>query len=110
MRTLEVGLEAIRKCLQIAEPRNPNWGNTLRPINDWLAKVTKSHKEHAFFDEIYGRLDIVRRAWRNNTMHVENIYSQEDARILLDATSSLMRRIAARMDENGQPYALVPTE
>ena len=36
-------------------------------------------------------------------MHVEIVYTEEDAQILFDATKALMQKIASRMEENGQP-------
>ena len=44
-------------------------------------------------------------AWRNGTMHVEIVYTDEDARILLEATKGLIKKVASRMDENGDPKA-----
>lgn len=95
MRTLEAALNAIRSCLNIPAPANPNWGAILTPIQDKVSAMGKSHSEHGFFEEIHARLDVIRRAWRNGTMHVEIVYTEEDARILFDATKGLMRKIAS---------------
>jgi hypothetical protein len=105
MRTLEAGLDAIRTCLAIPRPNNPNCGTILTPILGKVTAMGRGWPETVFFEDVHGRLDIVRRAWRNGTMHVEIVYTEEDAQILFDATKALMQKIASRMDENGQPLA-----
>jgi hypothetical protein len=38
-------------------------------------------------------------------MHVEIIYTEEMARQVFEATKSFTKKIASRMDENGDPKA-----
>jgi hypothetical protein len=38
-------------------------------------------------------------------MHVEHVYTQDEARVLFDATKGLMERLASRLDESGAPLA-----
>jgi hypothetical protein len=102
MRVLEVGLNAIHAFLQLARSTNQNWGTILDTIKRRIQSLGKSHADHNFLEEIHGRLDIVRRAWRNATMHVETVYTEEDAKVIFEATKALMRKIASRIDERGQ--------
>jgi hypothetical protein len=43
--------------------------------------------------------------WRNATMHLDQIYTQDMAQDVFNAVSGFMRRMAARLDENGEPKA-----
>jgi hypothetical protein len=61
--------------------------------------------ETDLFQEFYARLDAVKDAWRNSTMHVEKQYSPEEAEAIFSMTCSFMSKIASRMDETGQPLA-----
>ena len=105
MRTLEVALESVRLCLGLPAPNNPNWGAILTSINNELNRRGRNWGEYSFFQEVHAQLDIIRRAWRNGTMHVEHVYTQDEARVLFDATKGLMERLASRLDESGAPLA-----
>jgi DNA topoisomerase IA len=48
-------------------------------------------------------MDAVKDAWRNATMHVENKYTEEEARRIYDAVRGFMMKLASRMDEQGMP-------
>jgi hypothetical protein len=43
--------------------------------------------------------------WRNSTMHLDQIYTPEDARHVFDVIGGFMKKIAYRMDEDGNPKA-----
>ncbi|WP_435627530.1 hypothetical protein [Candidatus Ferrigenium straubiae] len=108
MRILEIALRAIHSCLgiEVALTGNErNWGNILARIREETAKRGNGWAEKTYFKEIYARLDAVKDAWRNNTMHVESIYTEQEAKILFDNTRALMQKIASRMDEHGLPLA-----
>ena len=55
------------------------------------------------FDEIYALLDAVKGRWRDATMHVEEKYTEDEARRLYQTIENFMRRLAARMDQDGNP-------
>lgn len=112
MRVMEIGLQAVRRCLSIPEPVKPaekNWGVALRNVKDELAQRKTagwaSPDDASLFDEVYVSLDAVRNAWRNATMHVENKYTEEEAEHISGAVRAFMRKIAGRMDEQGLPHA-----
>ena len=113
MRTLEIGIKAASKCLSIPDPvkdADRNWGAMLRKFKDEMdRRNTVPHwartSDREFFAEIYVSLDAVRNVWRNATMHVENKYTPEEAEHILGAVRGFMRKLASRMDEQGQPTA-----
>ncbi len=116
MRVIEVALRAVAKCLSIPDPLKEaerNWGVVLKKIKDEMDARAKagnatqwaSQKDKQFFGEVYGSLDAVRVAWRNSTMHVENKYTEDEAEHIWVATKGLMRKLAGRCDELGQPLA-----
>jgi hypothetical protein len=107
MRILEIALRAIHTCLGISVAligNDRNWGKILGRIRDENLRRGNC-VEKDYFKDIYARLDAIKDAWRNTTMHVETIYTEQEARILFDNTRSFMQKISSRMDENGLPLA-----
>jgi hypothetical protein len=116
MRLMEIGLKAVARCLGIPDPTKAaerNWGAILSAIKTDLEvhggkTPTKTWKDSAgreFFESAYASLDAVRVAWRNTTMHVENKYTDEEAEHLFGAVRGFMKKLASRLDENGDPRA-----
>lgn len=110
MRTLEVGIGAIRQSLNLPDPIKPsdrNWGNILKKIKDGIDHKPATWKtgDKELFEEAYASLDAVRAAWRNSTMHIENKYNPEEAEHIYTVVKGFMKKIASRMDEHGQPLA-----
>lgn len=113
MRVLEVGIAATTRCLGIPDPIKPsqrNWGMILKSIKDELDRRASgklpaawASPDKAFFEEVYASLDAVRNPWRNATMHVENKYTDEEAEHIFTAVRAFMKKLASRMDENGEP-------
>ena len=107
MRIMETGLGAVHRCLGIAKPlvgNDRNWGNVLGRIRDNIASRSKWPEKDAF-QEIYAMMNAVKDAWRNATMHIENKYTEEEARQIFDTVKGLMTKLASRMDEQGLPLA-----
>lgn len=112
MRAMEIAIRAAARCLSIPDPTKPserNWGAILRVLKaerdarDKAGWTTASDKD--FFEDIYISLDAVRNAWRNATMHVEKEYNEEEADAVYRAVRTFMKKLASRMDEQGQPLA-----
>ncbi len=57
--------------------------------------------EGAFLEDIYASLDAVKNPWRNATMHVESVYTEEESRHILSCTATLLQKMAGGFDENG---------
>jgi hypothetical protein len=54
---------------------------------------------------MYALLDAVKDAWRNPTMHIETKYTPEEASNIFATVRGFMKKVAGRMDENGEPKA-----
>lgn len=107
MRASELVLRAIHSCLGLPPPNNPNWVTWLTPIREERLKRNKGGgwAENDFFQDVWQRLDSIKDAQRNSTMHVESIYTEAEADLIFRITDGFMKKVASRMDENGQPLA-----
>jgi hypothetical protein len=114
MRAMEVALKAVAKCLNIPDPvksADRNWGKILEKVGDEIDNRNKGNpawadpKDRAFFEDARASLDVIRVAWRNATMHVENKYTEDEADHIYRAVRTFMRKLASRMDEDGNPRA-----
>lgn len=114
MRAMEVALKAVAKCLNIPDPvksADRNWGKILEKVEEATENRNKGKppwsdpKDRAFFDDVRASLDVIRVAWRNATMHIENKYTEDEADHIYRAVRTFMRKLAFRMDEDGNPKA-----
>jgi len=114
MRSIEFGVRATAKCLSIPDPINSrrSWGPMLNTIKNEMDRRNKATppawtnaSDRNLFDEAHASLDAVRNTWRNATMHVENKYNEEEAEHIFVAVRGFMKKLASRMDEQGQPLA-----
>ncbi len=108
MRIMEAALRAIHSCLGIATlPMGPdrNWGQVANRIRENIKSRGSNFLEKELFSEMYALLDAVKEAWRNNTMHFDDKKTEEEAELIFLAVRGFMKKVAARMDENGLPLA-----
>jgi hypothetical protein len=113
MRIMEIGIRAVAKSLGIPDPIKPsdrNWYQIRKRIKEesdarLARKAWKDLRDKEFFASAYVSLDAVRVAWRNPTMHIENKYTPDEAEQVFLAVRGFMKKLASRMDENGQPVA-----
>lgn len=105
MRAMENVLKSVAACLSVTPPNTRNWGDWLRIIREERLRRGSKWAENDLFQDIWQRLDAVKDAQRNPTMHVETIYTEEEAKAIYELTKGFMKKIASRMDENGQPLA-----
>lgn len=108
MRILEIAIGAIAKRLKIPDPSKADrsWGNMLKAIKakmdeQYPPKYRTGGCEGSGLEQIYVSLDAVKNPWRNGTMHVESVYTEEEARHILVCTSHLLDKMAYLFDENG---------
>jgi hypothetical protein len=107
MRVMEVSLHAVHACLAIPSPiagNDKSWGSILQKIRTEY-KTRPAFAEMQTFQELHARLDAVKDAWRNGTMHVEQKYTIEEAENVFAMVKGFMQKVASRMDEQGQPLA-----
>ena len=69
--------------------KNAYWDTILRQVKK-LTEIKetddiKTKKKKNRYQSFYNRLDAVRVAWRNPTMHPKTTYTQEEAKEILDA-------------------------
>lgn len=110
MRMLEIGIRAFSARLGIPDPVSPakrNWANFLREIktkveSTYSAQQRMSGSEGAFMESLYATLDAVKNPWRNETMHVEGVYTDAEARFILSNTFAFIQKLATGFDENGK--------
>jgi hypothetical protein len=113
MRLMEIGVRAVAQSLQIPDPLGPaqrNWGAVLKKIRDaidqkWPTATNRMAGDGQIFEALYASLDAVKNPWRNATMHVENKYTDEEAEHIFVAVSGFTKKLASRMDEDGNPKA-----
>jgi HEPN domain-containing protein len=105
MRVVEAVLQAVYQCLGMQLPTNRNWGILLRALDDEITSRKQAWTEFDYFKSLYARFDAIKDAWRNATMHVENIYTESEARDIFSNVKFLCQKVADRMDENGDPKA-----
>ena len=116
MRTVEVAIESIRTCLELPVPKKGQhkaWGAAL----DLFRKEIESREslgyrhqwnsmaDKKFFDEVYMLLMAIKDGCRDDTMHIESDYNEQEAEHLFALTKGFMRKVASRMDEDSLPLA-----
>lgn len=106
MRISEAGVRALAKAVGYDWEQSPNWGKFYRQYDAQLATNPTKHTEpwlsHAeFLESVGGNLRAVKDAWRNNTMHLEKTYDEEQAKHLLAVVPSFMKQLASQVDEDG---------
>jgi hypothetical protein len=113
MRMLEIAIRAIAKRLSIDDPIKPahkNWSVVLKVIKEKLDTLDRGN-EKEFLLGIYALLEAVRNPWRNATMHVEQVYTEAEARHILQSTAILLQKMAIVFDENGSSIdSVLPLE
>ncbi len=110
MRVMEVGLRAVADLLGM--PFAPNWEGYLRHLQtetgkEWKAKSEEWRRSEPFYREVLGHLQIVKIAWRNPTMHVSSVHTQEQAEDIFNAVRSFIRQLAISL---GNLEKLTPPE
>lgn len=102
MRVMESGLKSLARGLDI--PYAPSWESYLSQIQGRIdAKHKKKgirwKKDEPYFKEIAGDLIAVKTCWRNPTMHIDRVYTLEEAQNILYAVKTFMQRLAPRFSE-----------
>lgn len=114
MRILEIGIGALSACLGIPDPVKPaerNWAIILKRIKEdgiekkWPTAADRMSGEGLLFESLHASLDAVKNPWRNEAMHISGKYTDDEARHIFVAVEGFMKRLSARMDENGEPKA-----
>lgn len=113
LRCLESAIRALSRCLSIPDPTTGaerNWSAMLNKLrteveNRWPRSSGRMSGDSRLFDELLAALGSMANPWRNATMHLDQKYTEEEARRIMAAVHGLMDKIAKRMDEDGLPKA-----
>jgi len=114
MRILEVGISALAASLGIPDPVKPaerNWAIILKKIKEdgidkkWPTAADRMSGDGLLFESLHASLDAVKNPWRNEAMHVSGKYTDDEAKHIFVAVEGFMKKLSARMDENGLPLA-----
>ncbi len=113
LRCLEAGIRAISRCLGIPDPTTGqarNWRIMLegvqKQINSrWPNSGDRFSGDGHFFESIHAGLVAMQNPYRNATMHLDQKYTEDEAKHIFELVGGLMKKIASRMDEAGKPLA-----
>lgn len=102
MRVMEVGLKSLAKALGIDYA--PSWESYLTQIDKefkraWKDKEPAWKQDEAFYTEAAADLTVVKRAWRNPTMHVRIAYDPVKAKEVFDGVKAFMRHLSTKLRE-----------
>ena len=94
--------------LTLHELKDRNWGALLKSIKDniearWPGSSTRLSGDGQFFDNAYASLAATQNPWRNATIALDQVYTEQAARDIFNVVGAFMRRLSDRLDENGDP-------
>lgn len=110
VRCLEAAVLAISRSLGAPDPikaADRNWGKMLDKVKTaiesrWPTPTDRLAGDGQIFEELYGSLAGMQNPYRNSTMHLDKVYTEEDARHIFEVVRGLMRRVASRCDQEGE--------
>lgn len=113
IRCMEGGITALSRCLGIPDPTkgsDRSWMKLLDALDKaiklkWPKSSDRFTGDGRFFEEAHATLAAIQNPYRNSTMHLDQKYTEEEARHIMEMVKGFMRKIASRMDENGDPKA-----
>lgn len=99
MRVMERGVQRLGRKLKVSIPvEEKDWGLISNHINGALRRLPNStvqeKKAHARYAKAAVYLDNVREAWRNETMHPKETYTEEEAEDCLKFVKQYMEFLA----------------
>jgi hypothetical protein len=111
VRCLEAGLRALARYFSLPEPQkgyDQTWGIVLRDIKAevdkrWPTRADRFTGDGKDFDSLYGTLAAIKSPYRDSTMHLQEKYTEEEARDTFHMVRGFMVKIAEKMDEKGVP-------
>jgi hypothetical protein len=105
---LECGLKALAAHPLIGIDYQPSWDAYLRKINanieaPYQTKILEWKKHQAFFRDAAGDLVLIKIHFRNPSMHVEQKYDPDEAKLIFDSSKALMQRLARDLPPRCHP-------
>jgi hypothetical protein len=113
IRCLEVGIRALSRCLEIPDPTrgvDRSWMKALKAIKNkmeqkWPSSSIRTGGDDELFDNAYAALAAMQNPWRNDTMHLDQKYTPDEAKDIFAGVGAFMKKLASRMNEDGKPLA-----
>jgi hypothetical protein len=110
MRVMEIGLRAIGASLGIALNSHDSWERILTKISAEeikkdVAANAKMLANLPFYQSARQTVSAVKDACRNRAMHFDGDWDEDEAKEIMTATRSFMKRVAAKLDEKGNLHA-----
>jgi hypothetical protein len=104
MRVMEVGLRVFGDTLKLPASTNRTWDSILKKCDEecqkpFAQKSSEWKSDEPFFAGATAMLHSVKDAWRNPTMHVEKVYTEEQAEEIWNAVRGFMRHLATKLKE-----------
>ena len=107
MRVMEVGLRVVAKSLNdpnLDPARNPSWDAMLKKCDGELQKPAAQrcpewNSDSQFFANATANLRAVKDAWRNPTMHIEAVYTEDMAMDIWAAVRTFTRHLTTKLAE-----------
>lgn len=104
MRVMEVALLVLGSALKLLPTTNRSWDSVLKKYEAELSKPLAQRcpewaADDSFFSGATVFLRSVKDAWRNPTMHVEKVYTEEQAEDVWNAVKGFMRHLATKLKE-----------
>lgn len=94
MRVMETAVQAFGSVLGISLVNEKNWQVILNEIHKAIKTLPAKDQRTIELSEAAANLYSVKLAWRNPVMHPKEIYTQEEAKKILDATQNFMEHLA----------------
>lgn len=113
IRALEAAIRALARCLAIPDPTKAadrSWFKSLGAISAemqkrWPTTADRMNGDGRFFEEAHATLSAMQNPYRNSTMHLDQKYTEEEAEDIFNVIKAFMRKLASRLDEDGDPQA-----
>ena len=113
IRCLEAAIRAVSRCLGIPDPTKAvdrNWGKMLDAVKAelgrrWPTSTDRLTGDGQTFEEVHAALAALQNPYRNATMHLDQKYTDDESKHIFDMVGGLMKRVASRCDEMGEPKA-----
>jgi hypothetical protein len=112
MRALEVALDGVGRGIGlggVVMDAKHSWGTALKKIGDQIGANDKTPPDpdwtgakSDFFKDARALLFAVKVAWRDNSMHLEKVYSPQHSKRIFDTVKNLFEYLADHLDQSGQ--------
>jgi len=94
MRIMEVGVQEFGRKVGVSLVHEKNWQNILDEINKAVKALPKGGPQAVEMAQVAANLYSVKVAWRNEVMHPNDTYGQDEAKILIGLVKVFMGQLA----------------